>query len=279
MKLVLLYLPVVHRGYLEFLEKHQGSACAILGRAALAALGPEADYILRKDHAIRGIPEGIAAQFVEQLGLYSSVQVLTPDGLAGVTELIVPDEDVSTLAAAHFFPGASVTYDGSLRLRYDRKGVARVDPVPEDCLMTSDEAHRQLMGKAEKAAVHSRDWWLQVGALLAKDGVPLVALYNQATPDPGMTAVLGDPRSLYSRGEGTDDTLVNHAELQLVSWAGYHGVSTNGADVYVTHFPCGPCGGSLAGSGIKRLFFKSGYSKLESASVLKAKGVELIRVV
>jgi dCMP deaminase len=281
MKHVLLYLPVIHRGYLNFFEKHGGKdvRCLLLGRAALEALGPEADYVTRKDLAIRGLPEQVTRELVVELDVFDAVQILDPDFVAPIDSLVCPDEDVSRLAAERFYPGVPVEYDGSLRLRYDRTGVARVDPVPENCQVTSEEAHREFVERAAEEATKSRDWWLQVGALVAKDGIPLFVSYNRAVPDPGITAILGDPRSLYSRGEGTDDTLVDHAERQLVSRAARVGISLEGTDVYVTHFPCVPCAAQLGDVGVKRLFFRQGYSRLESASVLTAKGVELVRVV
>ncbi|HYD92974.1 MAG TPA: hypothetical protein VEB18_00735 [Candidatus Paceibacterota bacterium] len=281
MKFLLLYMPVLHRGYLDFFEKHKynDTHCRLLGADALSALGPEAAYVLKKDKAIRAIPDDLTRYFVGALGLFASSKLLDPNDPGHPDEIVAPDEDISVLAAERFFPGVPVTYDGSLRLRYDRKGVARVDPVPESACVTSDEAHLILMRHAEEQTYRSHDWWLQVGALVARDGVPLFTAWNKAVPDPDIVNVLGDPRSLYSRGEGTDDTLVLHAERSLVSQAARAGVSLLGTDAYVTHFPCVPCAEGLKEAGIKRLFFRQGYSRLESASTLEAAGVELIRVV
>ena len=61
----LLYMPVIHRGYLEFLERHASAwECVLLGKTALAAIGPEADYVMRKDAAIRALPEEVILRFV-----------------------------------------------------------------------------------------------------------------------------------------------------------------------------------------------------------------------
>lgn len=280
MKTILLYLPVIHRGYLEFLNDNRDAhaECLLLGRQALLALGDEAKYMIRKDHEIRGIPEEMACGFVQRLGLFRRVQILYPElHYDQATHIVAPDEDVSVLATERFFPGVPVTFDGSVRLRYDRKGVERLDPVPENALVTADEAHRELMGQVETEAIRSNDWWLHVGALVAKDGKPLIIAHNRTVPE-GITGALGDPRSIYTRGQGTDDTLADHAERQLVSRAAFLGLSLQGTDAYVTHFPCVPCAESLADAGVKRLFFRQGYSRLESASVLSTKGVEIYRV-
>lgn len=277
---VLLYMPVIHRGYLEYLEGTRGRPdCYLIGRLALEQLGPEADYIVRKDHAIRALPDEIVRSFVESLDLFNAVHVFTGRELLEPLHIRCPDEDVCHLAASRFFPRTKVTFDPSIRLRYDRKGIERVDAVPDAVAVTSEEAHRQLMGKAEELAGKSKDWWLSVGGLVARDGKPLFTAWNKAALDPDIQNILGDPRSAFSRGQGTDDTLVNHAERSLVSQAARAGVSLLDADAYVTHFPCVPCGASLAESGISRLFFKSGYSRLESAEIFRTRGIDLFRVV
>ncbi len=280
---ILLYMPVIHRGYLEFLERNASHSydCFLIGKVALSALGPEVDYLRLKDTAIRALPDEMVRGFVHGLGLFGAVHLLGDVSCLicgeGYSELIGPDEDVTFLAMRHFFPNVPLRADGSVRLRYDRKGVARVDPVPAT-ETTSEECHQLLMEKAEQMASYSKDWWLSVGALVVRDGRILFAAYNQAMPDADMPAVLGDPRSLYSRGEGTEDTLVHHAERVLVARAACDGVSLCGADAYVTHFPCVPCASDLVVAGIRRLFFREGYSRLESVSVLQAGRVKLFHV-
>lgn len=292
---VLLYMPVIHRGYLDFLEKHKGEHehCVLLGRDAIGMLGESVQYILKKDSAVRAIPDDDVRYFVA--GRFKTTRILTnvrsgnerfdanhylPLDAPGTPELVIaPDEDVSVLAATHFFPLATHVFDDSLRLRYDRKGVARVDPVPEGVSATSLEVHQHFIAKASEEALKSYDWWLQVGAAAVKGGELLFVAFNKAMPDAITHLTLGDPRSIYSRGENTDDTLVLHAERDIVSQAAYHGVSLKGAEVYVTHFPCVPCASGLARAGIARLYFKEGYSRLESVSVLEKYNVEIIRVV
>jgi dCMP deaminase len=278
-KIVLLYMPVIHRGYVEFLNRHASAdvECVLVGGKALLVLGDIADYVLRKDSAIRGLSEMMVLNFVQSLGLFSSVsyhsgQIDTAPGV-----IIMPDEDVLALAADVFFPKAETVLD-TTRLRYDRKGSDRVDPVPA-AVCTSEEAHRALMHSAEVEAQRSKDWWLTVGALVARDGQPLFVAYNQGGIDRDITNILGDPRSAYRRGENTEDTLVLHAERSLIAQAARDGISLHGTDVYVTHFPCVPCASQLAEAGVARVFFSKGYSRLESAECLTARGVEILQVV
>lgn len=280
-RIVLLYMPVVHKGYVDFLKKYSDdqTVCYLLGADALRLLDDSVAYVLKKDYAIRALDEYAVRDIVASFNFFASTKVIDSQNLPCADEVICPDEDVNRCAAEFFFPDAKHIFDGSLRLRYDRKGAARVDPIPEGVLVTSQEVHRHFIGKASEEALKSYDWWLQVGAAAVKDGELLFVAFNKAMPDATTHLTLGDPRSIYSRGENTDDTLVLHSERDIVSQAAYHGVSLKGADAYVTHFPCVPCASGLARAGIARLYFKEGYSRLESLSVLQRYNVEVIRVV
>jgi dCMP deaminase len=48
--------------------------------------------------------------------------------------------------------------------------------------------------------------------------------------------------------------------------------------MYVTDFPCPPCAKLIAGAGIAKLYFRSGYAVLDGQEVLEAAGVELLKV-
>lgn len=280
-RIVLLYMPVVHKGYVDFLNTYsdKDTACYLLGKEALSLLDDSVAYVLKKDYAIRALDEDDVRRIVDSYGLFSSTKILDPKDLPDADIVICPDEDVTRSAARVFYPAAQHLFDDSLRLRYDRKGVARVDPIPEGVVISSKETHRRFVSKASEEALKSYDWWLQVGAAAVKDGELLFVAFNKAMPDATTHLTLGDPRSIYSRGENTDDTLVLHAERDIVSQAAYHGVSLKGAEVYVTHFPCVPCASGLARAGIARLYFKEGYSRLESVSVLEKYNVGIVRVV
>ncbi len=277
--IVMLYMPVIHRGYWDFLRKHESRDydCFLIGTNAIKALGPNAAYVLKKDVAIRGMPESVIEDCVGRYFNFNSVEMLVPNVTTDSVHIQTTDEDITSLALTAFFPNAIVKLD-TTRLRYDRKGVERIDEVPTtEC--TSEETARQLMQFAEMEAEKSKDWWLSVGALISRDGMPILIAYNAAALDPDLPNILGDPRSIYSRGENTEDTLVAHAERDLVAQAARDGISLAGTDAYVTHFPCVPCAASLARAGVRRLFFKKGYSRLESLDLLLSKGVEVIRVV
>jgi dCMP deaminase len=293
-RVLLLYVPVLHRGYLDVMERYRSlnRTCVLIGTSALDSLikeplddqgesvsAPRAaiGYIRKKDLPIRGLDEAFVKAAIEATGWFGSVSILTqPDRRQ--THLVAPDEDVTRLAAKGYFPNAIAEFI-PVRLRYDRLGIERIDPIPDGLTVTTDEAHQALMGKAENAAAMSRDWWLQVGALIARDGQPLLTAYNQAALDPDWPAAMGDPRSCFSRGESPEVSIVLHAERGLVAQAARAGIALNGTDAYVTHFPCVTCAASLAQAGVRRVFFRHGFSRLGGADVLRADGVEIVQVV
>jgi dCMP deaminase len=49
--------------------------------------------------------------------------------------------------------------------------------------------------------------------------------------------------------------------------------------MYVTDFPCPPCAKLIAGAGIARLYFRTGYAVLDGQDVLEQAGVEVVQVV
>lgn len=278
-------MPVIHQGYMNFLKEYhrQDIECVLLGREALEVLKKDMPYVLKKDFAIRGVDAEHVRFFIrETFRVFKDVYVLDPHHVPKQVESVyAPDEDVTNLAIETFFGAGTLrVLDGCIRLRYDRQGIERVDPVPEDTKTTSDVLYRLFIQDAEEEAEHSFDFWLQVGAVArTKTGERLYASYNRAEPHEQLHTALGDPRALYSRGEHAEDTLVHHAERSVVSKAARDGVSLKGAKVFVTHFPCVPCATALAEAGIAQLYFKKGYSRLESAQLLKTYGVELIRVI
>ena len=90
--------------------------------------------------------------------------------------------------------------------------------------------------------------------------------------------LLGDPRSNFEQGAAIEMSVASHAERRVQAIAARDGIGTRGCDLYVTTFPCPPCAYAWAESGIRRLFYRDGYSTLEAAPALQAAGIEIVRV-
>jgi dCMP deaminase len=68
-----------------------------------------------------------------------------------------------------------------------------------------------------------------------------------------------------------------HGEMNAIIQAALHGISTDGATCYVTHFPCIICSKLLINAGIARIVYKVPYRMDKNAlSFLRAARVELL---
>ena len=66
-----------------------------------------------------------------------------------------------------------------------------------------------------------------------------------------------------------------HAEMNALLQCAKQGVSTEGATIYVTHFPCLNCTKSIIQAGIKRIYYAEDYHNHEYATkFLKQSGIE-----
>jgi dCMP deaminase len=272
---VVAYVPVLHEGYRRFVETHAtGRPLYVIGRELYADYRP-----LAKD--IRALEPELVRDALASWGIASSVEVLDPAGAARLAaegaQLILPSEDVSYLVVERFFPRSPVLYD-SVFLRWDKRRsvellVPAARPVRDD-----DAAWAELARVAEAAADASIDWWRQVGAAARLvDGTVLVA-QNELGPTPLAAYVAGDPRSNFFKGVHLELSLAAHAEARIIAGAARIGQAMEGAEMYVTDFPCPPCAKLVAGAGVARLYYRQGYAVLDGVDILQAAGVEIVHV-
>ena len=151
---------------------------------------------------------------------------------------------------------------------------------------------------------------LKVGAVIAKDGRPLVTGYNgnKAGTDNCCEEVVGyenyctrcgneDQEFLFS--PSSSNTIDNycgscgysgvvkqrevlktkssviHAEQNAIYYAARNGISTDGCDIYITHAPCEMCAEAIASSGIKRVVYSVKYRDDKGIENLKKYGLEV----
>jgi dCMP deaminase len=271
---VVAFVAAPHAGYLQFFRQYPGSELWILGEEFIAEF-PE----LVK-HLPRNEPTDLLTM-VNALGIFSEIRILTQATLSELrrfARIVMPDENVSRAIAERHLSGLPVLFDGSVWLRWykDAAAVGR-RPYGEEVIST-DELDRRLMGEAFAVAKRSPDWWRQVGALLVRDGVVLLSAFNTHVPDEQSCYLLGDPRSSFEPGERIDLSSAEHAERVIAAAALRRGICTQGCDLYVSTFPCPACAYEWAATGIKRLFYRDGYSLVEGAATLRKNNVSIIRV-
>jgi dCMP deaminase len=271
---VVAYVPVLHDGYRRFVEEHAA------GRR-MFVVGPElySDYRpLAKD--IRALDPALVASAIAAWGICAEVEVLTQATAARLAHeqprLTLPAEDVSYQLVERFFPRCEVHYD-SVFLRWDKTRTAQLlHPAPV-ARVTPEEAFADIGLAAEAAADESVDWWRRVGAAIRLANGEVRCATNEHSPHRLSAYAVGDPRSNFYKGVNLELSTVTHAEARVIAEAARDGVSTKGAVMYVTDFPCPPCAKLLAAAEVGRLYFRTGYAVLDGEAVLEAAGVEVIQ--
>jgi len=276
MRVTVAYIPVIHEGYYRFLKSH----CAGL---PLYLVGEElySDYRpLAKD--IRRLDERLVASAIDSWSICSEVAVLTEETAEKLaTErpaIVLPAEDVSYSVVDRFFGHCEVSFDTTF-LRWDRTRTAKLEPPRHTREVSVESAVEELMLRSGAAASSSSDWFRRVGAAIRSQAGEVDAVASEHLPHPLSPYVVGDPRINFFQGVHIELSTSMHAEARLVARAAKVGRPTDGAQLYVTDFPCPPCAKLVAAAGIAKLYYSAGYSSLDGVDILEAAGVEIIRVV
>ena len=278
-KLVVAYIPVLHRGYMDFL-KESGTKDVFLLEAS------DVPDLTRFAREIRALRFEETAKILECFGYNVRRFSRAVSTLEKSTEdlvLIMPDEDISRVVYSRHFEGAEVTFVTTF-LRWDwNKSVGFTPAIPD-----ADRIIRKGSPEAEEISRYMRilaqeqtkssDWWRQVAAMArCKNGEVLLG-YNNHLPHEHAPYFDGDPRNNFLPGEHVDLYTSIHGETVVITEAAKTGISLEGADLYVTTFPCAICASQISLSGIRRVFFTGGYSNLNGVKDLRDHGVELIYV-
>lgn len=273
MKQILLYLPVLHRGYEEFFARHADAADILLLGAGFGTAFPA----LAKD--IRALPADRAAAYLRLAVPSARVTVIEPADLpAAVTgdPLVLPDEEVTrALADQHDLGRGRVLVFDRTFLRWDRDWSRAERPAGFDGEVAVGDLPRALLARARALAGRSSDWWRQVGAIAVTGDEVLGEAWNRHYPTEHAPYEDGDPRDGFSRGVRADLSTALHAEAAIIATAAADGRSLRGADLYVTTFPCPACARLIAAAGFRRCYFAGPYAVLDGERVLRSAGIEL----
>lgn len=278
-KILIGFFPVLHDGYFSLLDKEDWEVVFWLPEEVLEKY--ERFVNLKRD--LRWSDLSKIPGVVSDSGLVKNIKKITEEEIENILksdfEIFMPDEDVSLWFAEKYLPNVDINYE-RVFLRRDFTHVTKEDFVDPDAVITQAALHREFMNKAEGLKDKSPDWWRQVGAVAVSDGKIIYSACNHGVPTDFGTALFCDPRSQFDAGENMEIWSCIHAESSIVAQASSRNdVSLRGADIYVTIFPCPVCAKLLSETGVKRVFYRDGYSKGEGKEVLKAVGIELIKVV
>ena len=121
----------------------------------------------------------------------------------------------------------------------------------------------------ENTAKRSSCHRLQVGCLLVRDNRIISQGYNGFLP--------GTPHE--SIVENNHEQATVHAEQNAIANCARRGISVNGAEIYITHFPCINCFKIICASGIKQIKYSEDYKNSDVVKqLLKSNNISIIKL-
>jgi dCMP deaminase len=293
-ELILAYVPVLHKGYLDHLiDKYSEiENVALIGSSefidCINSSLSENDklYALIRDPRcvepgtmVRVLKAIFPKRYFYVFGENESGEFDIKGFFDSQDRIVMPDEDISHKIVEMYEINLEKVEFVKCWVRWDMpRSTSKIDPKAAE-ITTSDLLHREMMDLAQEGAFNSPDFWRQVGAVLIKDGKPVMWGFNQHVPHNMEVYFSGDPRSNFQAGQYIEHSVAEHGEATMIAKAARQGIETDGSSMYVTVFPCPPCAYAIMNAGIKTLYFREGYSLVESAEKLREAGVEIIRVV
>lgn len=281
-KVGIAYVPVLHKGYLNYfdtLQKEGVTELYVISDQILEA-HRELDYINRKDR-IRAVPVETMQNVLAGV-LSIPVKLLDTSIITQLQSehvgIVTPKEDIGLFIVDQYFKDHEVEYS-NVFLRRNEENV-KEDRVPETAnTIQATELQQRIFKKVLKEAEKSTDWWRTIGAALVQNGDVVAITHNENMPEEQLPNIFGDLRALYKKGIHINYVTTAHAEGAVIALAAKEGIKTEGAELYVTDFPCPYCARIIAKSGIKKIYFLNGYYVLDGDELFKAAGIEVVKVI
>ena len=118
-----------------------------------------------------------------------------------------------------------------------------------------------------------------VSAIIVKDNRILSTGYNGAPKGIQHCEETGCLRAKLNVPSGERHELCRgiHAEQNAIIQASVHGVSIDGAIIYISHSPCSMCSKMIINAGIKKIIFKGDYPDPLAIELLQGAKIELVK--
>jgi len=274
MRVLFAYIPVVHKQVLELLTKHQDLPIWLLDNEK----GKEENVYLERD--ARALPAETIKIELEAHG-FTDVRVVNPtelpDLVEGLEAVVIPEDEILHFFLEKYIPTTLVEIE-NIFIRWTQKLSTTEFEIPEGRTITQDDFAKNIITDLEHEAQKSSDWWRQIASAVVQKGEVVAVAHNKHYPSAHALSINGDPRSNLNAGQGPGIYTSIHSEAAVIAQCARDGISTKGADIYVTTFPCPTCARSLVEAGFSRVFYKKGYSLLDAENILSDVGVEIILV-
>jgi dCMP deaminase len=276
-KILIALVPVIHIKYLELFKKYPNHLY-VLDNSILEKW--DSFEYLKRD--LRTVDQKTIFNFIEKSGIFKKVDLLTEDKLKDLSKsdlsIVMPNEDVSHWFAEQFLSDKKVEFE-NVFLRWNKPVSTQELEVSKDRIITQEEAHRELIKKANDLKEDSANWWRQIGTLVTNpNGEIILSAFNRHVPTQENMAIYGDLRMCFDAGQHHELSNSIHAEASLIAKAAKDGISLKDTNLYVTTFPCPTCAKLIAETGIKKVYYQDGYSLSDAEDILKNAGVEIILV-
>lgn len=284
--ILICYVPVFHDGYRELFQKYS----KIHGKNQknseneLWILGDDwADEFPEIKKDIRRISSELIKKSVEAWNFFHEVKIkgfeeLKKEDLKNSdAQIVMPNDEMMHVISERIFSELDVKYE-PIFLRWDKNNALNEKRVANGEKISADDFDQKIMKLAFSEATKSTDWWRHVGGAIVKNNEVLLVAFNKHLPSQNSHLFANDVRSLFERGKYFELSSSIHAEAKIIAEAARKGISLDGASIYVTTFPCPICAKQIAETGIKKLYYCGGYSLLDGEDILKASGVEIVRV-
>jgi len=271
-KIIILHVPVIHKGYLDFFKRIEGEISNIYLideelQEELSEIKPD----------IASIDSKTVKELLNKIG-FENILIFSKSNIEEIRgkEIVLIQNEISRNLYEKYLKGEKVEWE-SVFLRWDKNQVLAELPT-QDLPISKEDFDTDKMKEAYKEAEKSSDWWRQIGAVLVKNRKIIARSYNQGVPNDNTPYQLGSIRDFFKAGEKQDFSPTIHAEQKLISEAAKNGIQLQGTTLYLTHFPCSVCAKLIAYSGIKNLYFSEGASNLDGKKILELVGVKITHI-
>lgn len=158
----------------------------------------------------------------------------------------------------------------------------------------------KLMRRAAKIAGNTK-CWIGIGCVIAKSGKVLIEAWNetlvgeeycqdfrnrQVNKGPALPGKAGPYKNIgcirqelkLSGGKEPQLVCSIHAEMNVIAGAARKGIKIDGAEMFVTSFPCLICMRAIIAAGIKKIFYMNDFYKPHHLEMLEKNGVKVGKI-
>jgi len=276
---IILYLPVIQKGYIDFVNKYPKSRVYIIDQSLISFIDKEFDYLRKEIRALEPLQakKSLEAIFPNRIINLLSLDDFLKKGSNKENKFVLPREDIFIWLAKKYLPNSNINFDNTF-LRWNRNNSTKKQQFESITKISKNKFNKKIISTANNEKELSSDWWRQISAVLFKKNKIIEYSHNRHIPTPYTLYIDSDPRNSFHKGENIDISTAIHAEADLISKAAKNGVSLSETELYVTTFPCPTCSKLIANSGIKKLYFEDGYSITNGEKILKDAEIEIIKI-